>query len=134
MDPTKTASNGRALAQIEAELLKAEAAYIDADTRLREAERDRQSALDTINSHQVEFDQAVAELRRRSTPGSRWREQLTHPGDPLELGPESIAEEPYPTVRPALKSVASDFDRLKFYAQPPVGEEQSQEARSGSVA
>lgn len=71
MTPESSMSS-RSLADIEGDLLKAEAAYADADARLRHAERERQSALLAINEHQAEFDEAVALLRRRSTRGSRW--------------------------------------------------------------
>lgn len=63
----------RSLALIESDLLKAEAKFAEADARLKEAQRDRVAALDTINKHQTEFDEAVAELRQRSTPGSKWK-------------------------------------------------------------
>jgi hypothetical protein len=73
MDGNGFLRGGRALAQIESDLLKAEADFAEADDRLKEAERDRDLALDTINQHQLEFDEAVAELRQRSTVGSNWK-------------------------------------------------------------
>lgn len=117
MDATQPQQNGRTLAQIEGDLLKAEASFADADSRHKAAERDRRAAVETINRHQVEFDQAIAQLRQRSTPGSRWRLEIEKPEDALILQPEDITEDLGAANRPRLQSVSDDFDRLKSYVQ-----------------
>jgi hypothetical protein len=83
----------RALAQIEGDLLKAEAAFADADARLKEAQRDRDAALETINQHQIEFDHGVSDLRKRSTPGSRWNPGRASPEDALIVDAELMTDE-----------------------------------------
>ena len=108
---------GRALAQIESDLLKAVAAFNDADTRLKDAEHDRRAAIGTINQHQMEFDSAVAELRKRSTAGSKWRLEMEKPENALILQSEDMAEDPIASNRPKLKSVSEEFDRLKAIVQ-----------------
>ncbi len=83
----------RALAQIEGDLLQAEAAFTDADMRLKEAQRDRDSALETINQHQIEFDRGVAEMRQRGTPGSRWNPGARSAEDALIVDAEVVSED-----------------------------------------
>ncbi len=139
MNAAEPRQGARALAEIESDLLKAEAAFADADTRLSEAERDRRAAIDTINRHQIEFDTAVSALRQRSTAGSRWRLELGSPGaaldpsaepggeDALILQEEAAAEEAAigivaadsagPAHRAKPKSVSEEFDRLKNLVQ-----------------
>ena len=117
MNGNDVLQGGRALAQIESDLLTAEAAFADADTRLKEAERDRRAAVDTINRHQMEFDKAVAELRRRSTAGSKWRLEMEKPEDALILQTEDMAEDQNVSNRPKPKSVLEEFDRLKTLVQ-----------------
>ncbi len=116
MTESANLQGGRTLAQIESDLLKADAAFGDADTRLKEAERDRRAAIDTINKHQLEFDKAIAELRQRSTVGSKWRLEMEKPEDALILQKEDITEETI-SGRPRLESVSDDFDRLKTFVQ-----------------
>ncbi|NTZ43989.1 hypothetical protein G7A66_13045 [Altererythrobacter sp. SALINAS58] len=126
----------RSLAEIESDLLKSEAAYNDADTRMKAAERERQSALETINLHQGELDTALATLRQRSTPGSRWRSG-DQPKEVLSLDRESElpgnsedAEQSTGSLSaPTVKSVSAHFDRLKFHAKQNAPEEQPRTLR-----
>ena len=83
----------RALAEIESDLLKSEAAFADADKRLEAAERDRRAAIDTINRHQMEFDTAVAGLRLRSTAGSRWRLEMGQADPALMLQGDTAGDD-----------------------------------------
>jgi multidrug resistance efflux pump len=115
----------RSVAEIESELLKAEAAYADANTRLKSAEQERQAALDSINQHQAEFDRAAEELRRRSAPSSKWGAGFSQGGelslkseDELSLETEASAADDTSANQgqPALRSVSAQFDRLRFYA------------------
>jgi peptidoglycan hydrolase CwlO-like protein len=115
----------RSVSEIESDLLKAEAAYADANTRLKSAEQERQSALDSINQHQTEFDRAAEELRRRSAPSSKWGAGLHQDGelslkseDELSLETEAGAADDTCAmqVQPAVRSVSAQFDRLRFYA------------------
>ncbi len=134
----------RALSQIESDLLKAEAAFADADKRLDEAQRDRRAAIETIDRHQTEFDTAVSALRLRSTAGSRWRVEMGGRGaapmhedeasgeDALILQDEAGAGETgaeegsaeeagdrrsSPSNRSKSNSVSEEFDRLKTLVQ-----------------
>lgn len=70
----------RSLAEIESDLAAAEETFADADARCKEAERERQDAFDKLNLHQAELDDAFAQLRERSIPGSKWRQQLDEAG------------------------------------------------------
>ena len=114
----------RSLAEIENDLIKAETAYSDADKRMTHAKRERQIALEAINQHQVELEAALAALRQRSTPGSRWHPD-DHPEDVLSLGSEAelsecvedVEESPSSLSAPTVKSVSAHFDRLKFHAE-----------------
>jgi hypothetical protein len=67
--------SGRSLAQIESDMIAAEAAFAEAENRLKQAQRDRDGALAAINRHQSELDGAVARLRERSPAGSGWKGQ-----------------------------------------------------------
>lgn len=114
----------RSLADIESDLLRAETAYGDADSRMILAERERQTALQTINRHQAELDAALATLRQRSTPGSRWRpgdqpEEVLSLGSEDELSEriEDVEQSPTSLSTPTVKSVSAHFDRLKFHAE-----------------
>lgn len=113
MTANEPRNGGRTLAQIESDLLEAEAAFGDADHRLKDADRDRRAAIDAINKHQVEFDEAVTELRRRSAAGSRWRLEMESPEDALILQPADIAVDTNASERPRIASVSEEFDRLK---------------------
>ena len=118
-------ASGRSLAEIENDLVKAETAYTDADRRMTHAKRERQSALEAINRHQAELDAALAALRQRSTPGSRWRPDDDQPEDVLSLDSEDelsesvedVEESPSSLSTPTVKSVSAHFDRLKFHAE-----------------
>lgn len=117
-------SAGRSLAEIEHDLVKAETAFTDADKRMMHAKRERQTALEAINGHQAELDEALAALRQRSTPGSRWRPD-DQPDNVLSLGSENeLSESPEDGEEiksslstPTVKSVSAHFDRLKFHAE-----------------
>lgn len=115
----------RGLAGIEADLLKAEEAFADADARFKEAEQDRRAALETINLHQREMDEAFAELRKLSIPGTRWRSEQAGGEEPLELHSEDIvtdgrrvtAGEASLTSEATKKAFAKDFELLKASAK-----------------
>lgn len=93
INAVETRQGARALAEIESDLFKAEAAFADADKRLAEAERDRSAAVDTINQHQTEFDIAVSGLRLRSTAGSKWRLEMGQPEAAPPLQGDSARED-----------------------------------------
>lgn len=67
------AQGSRTLGQIEQDMIASEAAFADADKRLRQAESDRRAALEAINRHQSEIDRAISRLRQRSPDGSSWK-------------------------------------------------------------
>lgn len=103
-------TSSRTLAQIEGDLLSAEASYNDAVARLRDAERDLRSALATINRHQQEIDAAIGSLRQRSPEGSNWRgangpalplPELTAAEEELVLKDEAAEEKETELVRPS---------------------------------
>jgi hypothetical protein len=105
------------LAQIEAGLLEAEAAFADADHRLKQAEQDRLAALDKINSHQAIFDEAIAEIRKRGTPGSTWQKK-SGTGDPtLILNDDDTVDDAPAMSVVKVASVSAEFRRLKDIAQ-----------------
>lgn len=129
----------RSLAEIENDLVKAETAYADADRRMMHAKRERQTALEAINGHQAELDAALAALRQRSTPGSRWRPN-DQPEEVLSLGSENELSESFEDVEqrtsslstPTVKSVSAHFDRLKFHAEQSDREQQPSTLRRSS--
>jgi len=125
--------DGRTIAEIEGNLLKAEEAFADADTRFKEAERDRRAALDTINKHQVEFDRAIAHLRQRSIPGSKWRLETEQAEDALVLEVETILGEGNASSS-SLSSVTEQFDRLRTVAQFEDDESRQSEAGESQQA
>ena len=124
MGNQKADASARSLAEIENDLVKAETAFTDADRRMIHAKRERQTALDAINEHQSELDAAIEALRQRSTPGSRWRPD-GQPDDVLSLdseielseGLEDLERSTSSLSTPTVKSVAANFDRLKFHAE-----------------
>jgi hypothetical protein len=93
INAVESRQGARALAEIESDMLKAEAAIADAYKRLEEAERDRCAAIETINRHQTEFDTAVSGLRLRSAAGSRWRLEMGQPEEALMLQGESAGDD-----------------------------------------
>ena len=108
----------RAIADIESDLLKAEEVFVDADARLKKAERDRRMALDKINKHQMELDEAIEALRQRSIPGSKWR--LESGEAEYLLVPEAedkAEEEEVAPKRSNMASAAAEFARLRAVAQ-----------------
>lgn len=90
MSQDGNAGGKRCLAGIESDLMKAEEAFIDADTRFKKAELDRQAALETINKHQIEMDNFISEMRQHSVPGTKWHPSQDGAGDTLELHNEDI--------------------------------------------
>ena len=112
-------AKSRSVSEIESDLLAAEKAYGDAEKRLKDAQRERQVALEAINKHQTEFDQAIAQLRQRSSPDSHWGDGGTA-GETLMLGPSVAISGPAEHVfdtrkqpKPQLKSVSAQFDHLR---------------------
>lgn len=81
-----------ALAQIESEMQAAEAAFTDADSRLKSAERDRNAALEAVNRHQTEIDRLVTRWRNRSPEGSNWHRAMQSDKDVLILGHDDSSE------------------------------------------
>jgi hypothetical protein len=108
------ATSSRTLAQIEADLLTAEASYNDAVARLRDAERDLRSALETINKHQGEIDGAIESLRQRSPEGSSWRGPTGANKAALPLPKASPAEEVLVLKDEAESEPAAELERPKF--------------------
>jgi hypothetical protein len=90
MSETGPLANERSLAQLESDLLGAEATFADADHRLKQAERDRNAALDTINQLQWAFDEAIESLRQRGTPGSKWQLSMENGQGPSMLRTDGI--------------------------------------------
>jgi hypothetical protein len=112
-------AKSRSVSEIESDLLAAEKAYGDAEKRLKDAQRERQAALEAINKHQSEFDQAIAQLRQRSSPDSHWG-ACGNAGETLMLGPSVAISGPAEHVfdtrkqpKPQLKSVSAQFDHLR---------------------
>jgi len=129
-------ANGRSVGEIESDLLAAESAYGDAERRLKDAQRERQAALEAINKHQTEFDQAIAQLRQRSSPDSHWGAGGTT-GEMLMLGSAVAIPGPAEHVfdtrkqpKPQLRSVSAQFDHLRSVLedQTPNGNAQEQES------
>lgn len=116
----------RCLAQVENDLIKAEDAFADADSRLNAARRDRAAAIELINDHQREMDSLIADMRRRSVPGTKWHPEGVEEGEPLELGRESIVPDDTEDTRPSSSLVSREkkdevsrkFARLKRKAEP----------------
>lgn len=129
-------ANSRSVGEIESDLLAAESAYGDAEKRLKDAQRERQAALEAINKHQTEFDQAIAQLRERSSPDSRWGAGGTA-GEMLMLGSGVAIQAPAEHVfdarkqpKPQLRSVSAQFDHLRSVLedQAPNGNAHEQES------
>ncbi|QFT77367.1 hypothetical protein [Erythrobacter sp. THAF29] len=80
----------RCLAQVETDLVKAEDAFADADARLKAARADRAAAIELINGHQREMDALIADMRRRSVPGTKWHPEGAVEAETLELGKDSM--------------------------------------------
>ena len=104
------AGGKRCLAGIESDLLKAEEAFIDADTRFKKAELDRQAALETINKHQIEMDNFISEMRQHSVPGTKWHPSQQAESDTLELHNEYIVS-PEPREEPADLALSSEENK-----------------------
>ena len=113
--------NGRCLAEIENNLREAEQAFADADARYKQAENDRRVAVETINQHQAEIDDAVRQLRELSIPGTRWSAGSAHQDEPLVLHSEDIVSKRSqpPTQADDLAStetkqaISRDLERLR---------------------
>lgn len=117
----KVQGRGRSLAEIEIDLLKAEDAFAEADTRFKKAQHDRRAALDLIDKHQVEMDKCFLDLRQRSVPGTKWRQEGGEPEEILELDSEDVTSgdardasaNEYLTSGPIIKAMSKDFERLR---------------------
>ncbi len=121
MSGDKVQRRGRTLAEIEIDLLKAEDAFAEADTRFKKAQHDRRAALNLIDKHQVEMDKCFLDLRQRSVPGTTWRQEDGEPDKTLELSSEDIASgevrnasaSEHLTSGSVMKALSKDFDRLR---------------------
>lgn len=102
MSQNERERGNRCLAGIESDLIKAEEAFADADARFKKAEIDRQTALETINKHQIEMDNFISEMRQHSVPGTKWHPSADAPGDTLELHREDM-------VRPEAREEPADL-------------------------
>lgn len=115
---------GRKLAEIEIDLLKAEEAFADADARFKKAQHDRRAALNLIDKHQVEMDECFLEMRQRSVPGTKWRQEAGMADETLELHSEDIlsdvsrnaSTEARLTSEMTNAAIKKDFDLLKASA------------------
>lgn len=111
----------RSLAEIEVDLIKAENAFADADARFKKAQHDRREAINMIDKHQVEMDECFIELRQRSVPGSKWRQEFGEPAETLVLHSEDIVSgearqasgDERLTSESTKKALGRDFDRLR---------------------
>lgn len=112
MSEKNSGQSRRTIAEIESDLLKAEEIFADADARLRKAERDRRAALDAVNTHQMEFDEAFAALRQRSIPDSKWRLEEQGAEDPAARSDNGEAG-----AAPRRSGMAPS-DRLRAVAPP----------------
>jgi len=117
MSATANQEGSKTLAQIEASLNEAETAYKDADERLSKARADRDRALDIINSCQAAFDDAIANIRKRGIPGSRWREASPKEEDALILNPGDGNDKVSSMSQAKVATVSAEFKRLKDVAR-----------------
>lgn len=121
MNSDETSQGERTLATLECDLLKAEEAFAEANTRLKRAESDRRNALETINKHQAEIDEVITALRLRSVTGSNWSRAASKAENALILHPvaktkdaknpneaELASEVTEETVASYIKSVTDD--------------------------
>ena len=112
---------GRTLAEIESDLVEAEAAFADADERFKKARHDRRAALSTIDKHQDELDECLLYMRQRSVPGTKWCLELGKADETLELHSEDIvadgtrnsSTESCLTSEATEKATSKDFDSLR---------------------
>lgn len=100
----------RCLAGIESDLIKAEEAFADADARFKKAELDRQTALETINKHQIEMDNFISDMRQHSVPGTKWHPSQSASGDTLELHNEDMVR-PEPREEPGDLALSSEENK-----------------------
>lgn len=125
MSEGQTQKGARSLAEIESDLIKAEEAFRDADTRFRKAQQDRRAALSTIDKHQDELDECLLSLRQRSVPGTKWCLELGKAEETLDLQSEFIVSEiissgstePDLASEATNNSVRKDFDILRKSAK-----------------
>ena len=80
----------RRLAGIESDLLNAESSLTEAENKLRDAQIERDQALEKIIFFQDELDTAIASLRSSAPAGSKWGDQLEESDDPLDLGEDLV--------------------------------------------
>lgn len=116
----------RCLAQVETDLIKAEDAFADADARLKAARADRAAAIELINDHQREMDSLIADMRRRSVPGTKWHPEGVDESEPLELGHDNVVtddtrdtqSEDALVSREKKEEVSRNFARLNSKSAP----------------
>ncbi|MDE2570493.1 MAG: hypothetical protein KGM93_16410 [Sphingomonadales bacterium] len=113
MTEQSTSNDMRSLAEIEKDLRSAEAAYLEAEARVSQAERDRSAALKLLNTHQSEFDESVLVLRARSIPVSKWGDKRSGINDVLDLQNDQVAEGTPEIGQKGAIIAAAEFDRLR---------------------
>lgn len=126
MTKENSVRSGRCLAEIESNLREAENAFADADARYRQADQDRQTAVETINQHQAEIDDAVRQLRDLSIPGTHWSAASSQEGEPLVLNSGDMLSREKQKAEPAgnlssqetKRVIARDLERLRTSADP----------------
>jgi len=97
MNDETTQQNRRALSQIESDLIKAEDEFVDADKRVKRAERDRDQALEKMSLYQTEIDDAVAALHKRGIAGTKWGRETARIEDSLILSPDDRIKDSTPS-------------------------------------
>lgn len=115
---------GRTLAEIENDLVQAEAEFADADERFKKARQDRRAALSTIDKHQDELDECLLRMRQRSVPGTKWCLELGKSDQTLELHSEDImadatygfSAESSLASEATKKATSKDFETLRAAA------------------
>lgn len=114
----------RTLADIEADLIRAEQAFADADARYKTAQQDRRLALSTIDQHQDELDDCLLRMRQKSVAGTKWCRALEKGEEPLELHSDDMVSEAARASQAASgdgpssaeKAAARSFDLLRASA------------------
>ncbi|MBV1689199.1 hypothetical protein KRR38_16335 [Novosphingobium sp. G106] len=109
--PMKANDPSRSLAQIESDMVAAEAAYAEAEERLKQAQQDRDAALASIDRHQSELDAAVSRLRQRSPAGSHWKGRAADAAAVLMLDHEDSSPEEAALLHPAEDAPAEPEDQ-----------------------
>lgn len=63
----------KTVAQAEEALAAAQIIYDQADSKYRDASRERIAAINALNTAQKEFDEAVGEVRKKAPIDSSWK-------------------------------------------------------------